>query len=339
MKVFFSYIKRNRLWLFIILILTIMMTALMHLNQVAVGEMVYGLLLCLLIFVIVFCVGLAGYGKDLKRLKDKEKDICMSLEGLNNSEDVMDLEYKRLLEILSTDRMDKINTMEKSARDRKEYYAMWVHQIKTPIAALKLLLQERGKGMEVSEEQTELFLVEQYVEMVLSYSRLDSDSTDFLLQKTKLDQVVREAVHKYAILFIKKKIALNYQELNTQVITDEKWFGFVVEQLLSNAVKYTKTGSVSIYMEAWDELREGRRECGQMLIIEDTGIGIRPEDLPRIFEKGYTGFNGRVDKSSTGIGLYLCKQIMEKLSLGLMVESEAGVGTKVKIRFPDTFRV
>ena len=200
-----------------------------------------------------------------------------------------------------------------------EYYTMWVHQIKTPIAALKLLLQSEDtpKNREYEEE---LFRIEQYVEMVLHYSRLESDTTDFIIRKCDLDKIIKEAVRKYARFFIRKKISLDYEPLNLSVLTDEKWLEFVIEQVISNAIKYTPEGKVSIYIE----------EKGT-LVIEDTGIGIRTEDLPRVCEKGYTGYNGHTDKRSTGIGLYLCKCILKNLSHTISVESQQGEGTRVKI--------
>ena len=124
---------------------------------------------------------------------------------------------------------------------------------------------------------------------------------------------MREAIHKYARLFVRKKIKMELSSIDTQVLTDEKWLEFVIEQILSNAIKYTAGGTISVYLK------------------EDTGIGIAPEDLPRIFEKGYTGYNGHADKRSTGIGLYLCRKIMRKLSHEITIESEIGVGTKVHL--------
>ena len=168
----------------------------------------------------------------------------------------------------------------------------------------------------------ELFKTEQYVEMVLSYLRMEDMSSDLSLNWYETDQIVRQAVRKYSQLFILQRILLDYRKCEGRVLTDEKWMLFVLEQLLSNALKYTNKGSISIYM---DPLKEG------VLIIEDTGIGIQAEDLPRIFEKGFTGYNGRKDKKSTGIGLYLCKSICTKLNHGLTVESEVGKGTKVKL--------
>ena len=143
-----------------------------------------------------------------------------------------------------------------------------------------------------------------------------------MIKRYPLDDIVKQAIRKYAKSFIRKKIRLNYKDLNFNVLTDEKWLVFVVEQLLSNALKYTNEGHISIYLD--DHLPN-------TLVIADTGIGIEQEDLPRVFEKGFTGYIGRTDKKSTGIGLYLCKQILNKLSHTITIESQVGKGTKVKI--------
>ncbi len=239
----------------------------------------------------------------------------------------------------------------KEKADVTDYFTLWTHQIKTPIAAMRLLLQQgiglaapaaepdalQGKqGLPEPEEEyfpaeayyaqkqeieSELFKIEQYVEMVLQYLRLNSSINDFVLQEYGLDGVIRQAVRKYAPMFIRKKLTLHYASLQAKVVTDEKWMAFVMEQILSNAIKYTSSGYISIYMESG---------C---LVVEDTGIGILPEDLPRVFEKGYTGYNGRSDKKASGIGLYLVKKILNKLGHKILIESELGKGTKVKLLF------
>ena len=189
---------------------------------------------------------------------------------------------------------------------------------KTPIAAMHLLLQgdDTERGRELSAE---LFKIEQYVEMVLQYLRLGSDTTDYLIREVPLEQIVRQAVRKYAQLFIHSRVSLDLQPLSLRVLTDEKWLGFVVEQVLSNAVKYARGGTVRIFAQ------------GDTLVIQDNGIGIAPEDLPRVFENGYTGCNGRTDKRSTGIGLYLCRQICDRLGHRISLSSQVGKGTEVRI--------
>ena len=200
-----------------------------------------------------------------------------------------------------------------------EYYTVWAHQIKTPIAAMRLLLQDADTDVQRALLE-QLQSVEQYVEMVLGYLRLESPSSDYVIRNYALDDIVRQAVRKFASQFIRRRLRLEYTPLNVSVITDEKWLLFVIEQVLSNALKYTRSGSVSITLEA-----------PKTLCIRDTGIGIAPEDLPRVFEKGYTGSNGRTDKRATGIGLYLCRRILEKLGHTIAITSAVGVGTTVRI--------
>ena len=213
--------------------------------------------------------------------------------------------------------------MEKT--DLTDYYTTWVHQIKTPIAAMRLLLQKEDTllGRQLN---TELFRIEQYVEMVLCYFRLDSPSSDFVIKYYDLDDIIRQSVRKYAGQFIQKKLRLIYEPSGQKVLTDEKWLSFVIDQILSNAVKYTNEGSITISVDSH-----------LVLSIADTGIGISPEDLPRIFEKSYTGYNGRVEKRSTGLGLYLCKKILGRLSHPISVTSTLGEGTTFYINLSRQF--
>lgn len=227
--------------------------------------------------------------------------------------------YQALLLALHTDRQKLKSDMNARYHDMTEYYTVWAHQIKTPIAAIRLALQNEDTPL--SRRLTgEVGRVEQYVQMALTYLRLGSDSSDYVIRSCALDDIVRPAVRRFAGEFIQRKIQLNYQMLNYTVITDEKWLGFVVEQVLSNALKYTLQGSVSIYMEP-----EG------VLCIRDTGIGIAPEDLPRVFEKGYTGYNGRSHRKASGLGLYLCREILTRLGHSVSAESQVDHGTTIRI--------
>ena len=202
-----------------------------------------------------------------------------------------------------------------------EYYTLWVHQIKTPIASIRLQLQ--NENTEFSKRILEdLLRIEQYVEMVLMFLRLDSDTSDYVIAAQDLDPIICQAVKKFSTQFIRKKIRLYYTPLSKTVIPDEKWLLFVLEQILSNALKYTKSGSISITLEQ-----------PNVLCIKDTGIGIAPEDLPRIFEKGYTGYNGRNDKKASGIGLYLCKRICDNLGHSITATSSLDNGTSIFIDF------
>lgn len=233
--------------------------------------------------------------------------------------------YRELLGIVEAEARDTISEFDEKKRDTEDYFTMWTHQIKTPIAALRLLLQDEKQSLE------ELFKIEQYAEMALHYARLESLSSDYLFEERDILEIVKQAVKKYAILFIGSGLSFSLDEFSIRAVTDEKWLTFVIEQLLSNAIKYTPGGQIRIYGSDENDVgtQTGAEKEAFYVIIEDTGIGIREEDLPRIFEKGFTGYNGRLDKKSTGIGLYLCKQILDRLSHTIRVESQVGKGTRV----------
>ncbi len=204
-------------------------------------------------------------------------------------------------------------------RDQAEYYALWAHQIKTPIAAMNLILQN-ADAPENRRLALHLNRISQYVDMALALQRLDGGGSDLVIRPCDLDPVVQGAVRRFAGEFIDRKLKLHYAPLNASALTDEKWLGFVLEQLFSNALKYTKTGGITVEMAGPD-----------VLCVRDTGIGIAPEDAPRVFEKGYTGCNGRRDSSASGIGLYLCKRVCDMLGHGIRLESAPGQGTAVYI--------
>ena len=253
-----------------------------------------------------------------RQLSDALKSIRVSDEQLPPPENLIEEDYRQLIRALGEEKQRQASAMDLRMSDMQDYFTLWAHQIKTPIAAMRLILQTKPENSAM-EIEGELFRVEQYVEMVLNYLRLDSDSTDFVFRTCALDDIIRQCVRKYAKQFIRKRIRLEYEGTALQVLTDEKWLCFVIEQILSNALKYTSAGSIRIFTQ------------GETLVIADTGMGIAPEDLPRVFEKGYTGYNGRTDKKATGIGLYLCKKILQKLGHGISISSEVGKGTRVSI--------
>ena len=292
----------------------------------------YAALLCAIPTLLVLGINFYRYAERYKVLHDLQKQIMFGIEGLPEPRSLWEQSYQSLIAVVYEDKIRLVSQADRERSDWVDYYTLWAHQIKTPIAAMRLLLQSsQDPGHEETGEESdgqtaeltmELFKIEQYVEMVLQYLRLESPSSDFVLKRYSLDHIVRQAVRKYARVFIRKKISLDFSGLNCDVLTDEKWLVFVIEQILSNALKYTREGKISIYME---------KGSAKTLVIADTGIGIAAEDLPRIFEKGYTGYNGRMDKKSTGIGLYLCRRILTKLSHTITIEAEPSQGTQVKI--------
>lgn len=252
-----------------------------------------------------------------------ENDIQAQAGSIESLKSYEELQEQLLFSLSDRRRKDRLGWEERSAECR-DYYLMWTHQIKTPILALRLLLDKGGlDGKESFQMREELFKIEQYVEMALTFQRLEGIAGDLVLQEYVLGDLARQAVKKYSVLFINRGLGLELEEMDYKIVTDEKWFVFCVEQLLSNSIKYTPEGGIT--------LRAERKEKSERIrfSIEDTGIGIRAEDLPRIFEKGFTGYNGRLDKKSTGIGLYLCRRIFTHLGIQVKVESEAGQGTKV----------
>ena len=249
---------------------------------------------------------------ELMMLQQLPDDLAESLGKYDRQEDQDYAEIVRLVMERASD--EKLKYQTKMA-DSIDYYTTWVHQIKTPIAAMRLRLQAEDSqtARALSED---LFRIEQYVEMVLTYQRLGSETTDYLFRECELDGVIKGCLRKFASQFIGKSLSLKFEGTEEKIVTDEKWLSFVIEQILSNALKYTDQGGITI------EVSEG-----QILSIRDTGFGITPEDLPRIFEKGYTGYRGREDKHASGIGLFLCKKICDNLGVKIWAESVPGEGT------------
>ena len=312
-----GYIKQNIKVLLLFIVFALVFCIVFSLYDLEIEAISYSVMLCTFIGLIYICINFINYYKKHIQLYKLQNEISISLENLLSPKTLMEEDYTNLILNLNKEYKNYISKSDIAKSDMIDYYTMWVHQIKTPISAMKLLIQTSESEIS-SDLSSELFKIEQYVEMVLSYIRLGSNKNDFVIKEYDLDNIIRQAVRKYAPLFIRKKISLDFQPTNYKVLTDEKWLVFVIEQLLSNAIKYTNKGKISIYS------LENKK-----LVIEDTGIGISKEDIPRIFDKGFTGYNGRTDKKATGLGLYLCKNILDKLSHKISIESEVGVKTKV----------
>lgn len=269
---------------------------------------VYPLMLSVLIGIVALAIDYISY---------RRRHTMLTCEELPAPADQLEADYQQIIAKLQEEAKQSAAHAAEEYNDMIDYYTVWAHQIKTPIAAMRLSLQSEDTE-QARKLTSDLNRIEEYVEMVLTFLRLDSDSTDYLIREYDLDGIIRTAVRKFSREFILKKLTLDYNPVNYTVLTDEKWLTFVIEQIVSNAVKYTTEGSVRIYMD----------EPG-ILCIKDTGIGISAEDLPRIFENGYTGFNGREDKRASGIGLYLCKRIMDNLGHTISAESQPGEGTTI----------
>jgi hypothetical protein len=287
------------------------------LYDVEMEPVCYAFVLCVLLFCIVLGIRFFWYCEEEKKRRQLMLDMEFSAGNLKLPEatTLAESDYQTMIGLLGNRCRELATEWQKERQESLDYYSTWVHQIKTPIAVMRMQLQS-----EDTEENrallAELFRIEQYVDMVLSYIRLGSSQTDFLIQEYELDAIIRQAVHKFAPQFVHNRIWLIYEPTTVRALTDEKWLLFLIEQLLSNAIKYTPKGTVMITVSPQ-----------QVLSVSDTGIGIAPEDLPRIFEKGFTGYNGRADKKATGLGLYLCKQTADKLGIRLWAQSKPGEGS------------
>lgn len=318
-----GYLKQHTKVIVFLTTVTAIFALLFSLYDLPLDAVLYGAALSLAMGLLLFALGFWQYVRRHRALQACRDTITVSLEGLPPPSGQVEQEYETLLRVLFEEINAVTSKADAATSDFVDYITIWAHQIKTPIAAMQLLLQSEENAQNAALTM-ELFKTEQYVNMVLQYLRMDSGMTDLVLRDYSLDAIIRQTLRKYAKLFILKKIELDFRETGLTIVSDEKWLCFVLEQLLSNSLKYTPSGKISISVQ------------GTTLVIADTGIGIRSEDLPRVFERGYTGFNGRADKKSTGIGLFLCRRILDKLGHPIALTSTPGQGTQVTIDFGNT---
>ena len=304
----------------IFLLFSLIFLTVFALYRLPIAAVLYPVGLC----AVLGCVFL---GLDIRRAQERHRRLeqLSQLSGAVMGEFPLPInqdhrDYQHIIQLLRAEQAQREGEMQRRYEDMVDYYTVWAHQIKTPIASMRLTLQSQDTPA-ARQLLEELMRIEQYVEMVLAFLRLDSQSTDYLFREYDLDNIVRGAVRKFSTQFIRRRITLHYEPSGLQVLTDEKWLAFVVEQVLSNALKYTPDGGA-----VWVEL-----DAPATLCIRDNGIGIAPEDLPLIFQKGYTGYNGRVDKKASGLGLYLCQRICSNLGHRISARSTLGQGTTIRI--------
>lgn len=255
-----------------------------------------GFEIAILCFAIYIFISFSGYKEEMS-LKDE-------------NERLMD-ENKRLsMGIIS------------SRKEVKDYFALWVHQIKTPITAAKLILDSNTKDKE-DRIKPQIFYIESYTDMAINYLKLTDAEVDMDIAEISIDSVIKSVLKKYSVIFFNNHISLNYEPINETVISDMKWLNILIEQLISNALKYTRQGCITISYDKNDAI----------LYIKDTGIGIRSEDIPKIFDRGYSGLNGRMNEKASGLGLYLAKEISKRLSVEILVTSEVGKGSEFGLHF------
>lgn len=319
MHFFLNYLKKRRAQIIAFIVFFLVFLFAFALYDLPTGAVVYPAFVCL-------CLGILAGAVDFKKAKRKHEMLCEIaklsaelIETLPNRVTQDDTDYQEIILHLKEEARLAEDRQNAKFADMVDYYTVWAHQIKTPIASMRLTLQNEDSPL-ARRISDDLFRIEQYVEMVLCYLRLDSDATDYVIQKYDLDKILTQAFRRFSGQFISKKLSLDYEPPEFTALTDEKWLLFVIEQVLSNSVKYTPPGGVISV-----SVQQG------ILCIKDNGIGIAPEDLPRIFERGYTGFNGRTDKKASGLGLYLCRRICRNLNHRIWAESGREGGTAVYI--------
>lgn len=321
MKRFLHYLKTKLFLLLVLLFFTVVFAVAFALYHLPVIAVIYPALLCLLFGTVILIIRFFHAERTYKKLSHMATLGAELTDSLPSPETLRELGYSELVEALRKEVIEDKARSNAAYKDMIDYYTVWAHQIKTPISSMKLTLQ--NEDSEQSRKlRSELFRTQQYVDMVLAFLRMDSESGDYIFREYSLDDIIRPTIKKFASEFICRKLSLDYKPISGVFVTDEKWFAFLIEQLLSNALKYTNEGGISIF-----------REGSDTVCIKDTGIGIAPEDLPRIFEKGYTGNNGRTDKTASGLGLYLCKRVADNLGLELSASSTLQVGTELRIKF------
>jgi len=312
-------LSRNRAAIILFLALSVSNGAVFSFYGYLTEAFLYAELLGLTVLVLFL---VADYLRE-KRKADRRALAVQSFPTLWNTlpspETVEEEDYRAMIVSLGEETERLAREAAEEHRETVDYYTAWVHQIKTPIAVMRFRLDENTEeGRLLSAE---LFRIEQYVDMALGYIRLGSETNDLVVKEYPLDDIIREAVRKFAPQFILRKLSVEYTPTDAVIVTDRKWFSCILEQFLSNAVKYTPSGSVTVQVSE------------NTLSVSDTGIGIAEEDLPRIFEKGYTGNNGRIGKQSSGLGLYLAKKAADKLALTLSAESKVGKGSRFSVSF------
>lgn len=297
MKLIFDYMKSQSVILFgyllvCIVFITISVLATIEIEYVFLGIEILGFILFIYLIVHWFQYQkLSDVKDDNERLFNENKNL--KSEMLNQKDDL------------------------------NAYFLMWLHQIKTPMTVSKLLLEKPDETTS-TKLKMQLMYIEQYINMAMNYLKMIDYSTDMDITQVNLDDIIKNLLKKYSLLFIHNHISLEYQSNLTYVVSDCQWLTILIEQILSNALKYTENGKITIqYLEDKHALE-----------IRDTGIGIRSEDIPKIFDRGYSGFNGRMNEKSSGLGLYLARKISERLNIQIEVESKLSKGSVFRLVFP-----
>ena len=289
-------------------------------------------------FIIIFILVLAIL-IEYKKKKDYYNELIKNMEDLKEKYLISEIiktpnfiEGKILKDILQDtgkSMLENVNYYKNIQEDYKEYIELWIHEVKIPIAASKMII-ENNKNEVTKSIDEELDKVENYTEQALFYARSNAVEKDYIINKTNLKEIVNGAILKNKTTLLNEKVSIELSNLkDEEVYTDSKWAVFIINQIIQNAIKYSKKENKKI------EISSQEKNDKVILYIKDNGIGIKKGEITRVFERGFTGENGRIiGQKSTGIGLYLCKKLCDRLGLGIELNSEKDKGTEVRIIFP-----
>lgn len=312
---------------------------LMGLSTIEIFLLVYQVSFFLHIYIVfvTFAAFLLGNFLEYQSKKNFYEDILGKLEQLDEKYLIAEmikpanqLEEQLLSDILqetNKSMLEKVNEHKYIQAEYKDYIELWIHEIKLPIATVKMIMENNKNDITKSIEE-EINEIEEYTEQALFYARSSYANKDYIVTKCNLKEIVNEVIKRNKRTLIDLKIRIRIEEMEQTIYTDSKWCSFILNQIVQNSIKYRKGTESEICFTAW------KKKNGVILSIRDNGIGMKQGEVMRVFDKGFTGSNGRMGKKSTGIGLYLCKKLCNKLGLGIEFNSEENIGTEVKIVFP-----
>ena len=319
-KLLNEYIKMKKTSIIGILGVYAILFVFVYLYRIPIEVILYPYILTIVFVLIVLLFDYIKYKEKVNKIIQICNDISSCYSVKINDKNIFDEYYLDIINELLKENRKQVSQIQKKVSDINDYFSIWVHQIKTPIASMKLKID--NEQMDLLQLASDLNRIDHYVDLVLSFLKFDEEKIDLYFRKTDVDRIMRESLKKFSNDFIIKKIRLDYKLSKREVLTDEKWLSFVFDQLLSNALKYTDKGTISIYYDG-----------DSCLCIKDSGIGIALADMERLFEKGFTGYNGRQYKKASGIGLYMCKRMCDKLNIAISIESIVNEYTLVKLKF------
>ena len=265
---------------------------------------------------------------NLSNMLEELEEKYLITEIINTPDFLEGKILKNTIETIDKSMLENVNKYKYMTEDYKEYIELWIHEIKIPIAASKMVIENNKNAITKSIDE-ELDKVENYIEQALFYARSNTVEKDYYIRKVVLKEIVNESIKKNKSSLIQEKISIDIHDLEIEVNTDNKWIVFILNQIIQNSIKYRKKENSVIEIYA----NQGKENV--ILYIKDNGIGIKQGEITRVFEKGFTGTNGRLsNKKSTGIGLYLCKKLCNKLGIGIELNSVQNEGTEVKLVFP-----